>query len=249
MAPWLRIPNWERFQHYKDRNPPWIKLHRSLLDDYAFAELADAKKGHLILIWLFAASQAGGRIPNDATFLSRKLGTTELIDLDALIHAGFLVTEQNACEALAGSKHDASNALALARSRETESEAESEKKNASSPAGDLLACPVEEIIDLYHEAMAMNPRCKVLNQSRRGAIKARWLEASRLTCKPFGYSTRADGLAAWRVFFDTCAESLFLTGRAAAQPGKPPFVADIDFLMSPSGFAKCLENKYHREAA
>ena len=32
----LRILNWEKFQHYKVRRPPWIKLHHSLLDDYAF---------------------------------------------------------------------------------------------------------------------------------------------------------------------------------------------------------------------
>ncbi|MFZ3017144.1 MAG: hypothetical protein WA056_01655 [Gallionella sp.] len=120
---------------------------------------------------------------------------------------------------------------------------------ATPPSGDPLVCPVEEIIALYHEAMPTNPRCKVTNQARKGAIKARWLEASRLTCKPFGYRTREDGLAAWRAFFETCNESLFLTGRAAAQQGKPPFVADIDFLVSPGGFAKCLENKYHREAA
>lgn len=31
--------------------------------------------------------------------------------------------------------------------------------------------------------------------------------------------------------------------------GKPPFVADIDFIFSPGGFAKTLENKYHRDAA
>jgi len=120
---------------------------------------------------------------------------------------------------------------------------------ATSPAGAPLACPVEEIIGLYHAAMPDNPRVKVANQARKGAIKARWLEAARLSCKPFGYATRADGLAAWRVFFETCAESAFLTGRTTPQPGKPPFIADIDFLMSPSGFARCLENKYHRESA
>lgn len=120
---------------------------------------------------------------------------------------------------------------------------------AMSPAGDQLACPINEIVGLYHEAMPTNPRCKVLNQSRRGSIKARWLEASCLVCKPFGYKTRAEGLEAWRAFFVTCNESEFLTGRSTPQKGKPPFLADIDFLMSPNGFAKCLENKYHREAA
>lgn len=117
----------------------------------------------------------------------------------------------------------------------------------ASPAGDSLACPVDDLIALYHQAMPDNPRVKVATQARRAAIKSRWREASRLTCKPFGYQSRADGLTAWRAFFETCGESAFLTGRAEARPGKPPFMADIDFLMSPAAFAKVLENKYHRE--
>ncbi len=111
------------------------------------------------------------------------------------------------------------------------------------------ACPADDLIDLYHELMPLNPPVKVLNDARRKAIRARWKEAALLTCQPFGYENRQDGILAWRQFFEVCAESEFLTGRASAMPGKPPFVADIDFLFSPSGFAKCLENKYHREPA
>ena len=123
------------------------------------------------------------------------------------------------------------------------------RSTTTSPAGDLSQCPADRIVDAYHRHMPDNPRCKVLNPARRGAIKARWNEAAKLTCKPFGYSTTADGVVAWEQFFGICAKSEFLTGRATPQPGKPPFFADIDFLMSPSGFAKCIENKYHREAA
>ncbi|WP_287278749.1 DUF1376 domain-containing protein [Ralstonia sp.] len=119
----------------------------------------------------------------------------------------------------------------------------------SHPSAEPLACPVEEIIALYHDAMPGNPRVKVVNAARRGAIKARWREAAALTCKPFGYSTRADGIAAWRAFFETCSQSAFLTGQTQPQPGKPPFFADIEFLTSPKGFANVLENKYHREFA
>lgn len=111
------------------------------------------------------------------------------------------------------------------------------------------ACQAEDIVRLYHEAMPDNPRVRVLNDSRRKTIRARWKEAASLTCKPFGYSSREDGLTAWRQFFEVCAESDFLTGKAPTQPGKPPFLADIDFLMSPAGFTRCLENKYHREVA
>lgn len=122
---------------------------------------------------------------------------------------------------------------------------------AAPPAGadDVQRCPVGTLINLYHELMPLNPRVKVVSEVRKKAIRARWKEAALLTAKPFGYSTRAQGLEAWRRFFEICAESAFLTGRAKAEPGKPPFVADIDFIFSPSGFAKTLENKYHREAA
>lgn len=112
-----------------------------------------------------------------------------------------------------------------------------------------VVCPSQAIVDLYHELMPLNPRVKVLNDARRSAIRARWREAAFLECAPFGYSNREDGLAAWRKFFEVCAESEFLTGRSQPRAGHPVFVADIDFLMSPSGFAKCLENKYHRDVA
>ena len=111
------------------------------------------------------------------------------------------------------------------------------------------ACPAEDIVALYHECLPDNPRCKTLNDARRRAIRARWREAAQLECRPFGYATRADGLKAWRQFFEICATSDFLTGKVPSRNGMPPFFATIDFLMSPSGFAKTLENHYHREVA
>ncbi len=121
--------------------------------------------------------------------------------------------------------------------------------NAGDSESAALHCPIARIVKAYHDLMPDNPRVKVLNDKRKRAIAARWREASKLDCKPFGYSTVEAGLNAWRAFFTVCAQSEFLTGKARAQPGKPPFIADIDFLMSPEAFAKCLENKYHRDAA
>lgn len=112
-----------------------------------------------------------------------------------------------------------------------------------------LPCPVEAIIDAYHRMMPDNPRCKILNEARRKAVAARWREAAKLECKPFGYSSVPEGITAWERFFAICAESDFLTGKAIPAQNKPPFIADIDFLMAPMSFAKCLENKYHRGAA
>lgn len=131
-------------------------------------------------------------------------------------------------------------------------------KGADAPPVDLLgneivesvsdlACPVDEIVAAYHELMPDNPRVKAVHGDRRKAIAARWREASKLDCKPFGYSTVDDGLRAWRKFFAVCARSAFLTGKATPKPGCKRFRADIDFLTSPSSFTKCLEGKYQQD--
>ena len=38
------IPSWQDYQHYKDRDPPWIKLHFSLLTSQTWVMLADASR-------------------------------------------------------------------------------------------------------------------------------------------------------------------------------------------------------------
>ena len=35
----LRVKGWARFQHYRHRRPPWIRLYRSLLDDPTWHDL------------------------------------------------------------------------------------------------------------------------------------------------------------------------------------------------------------------
>ncbi len=87
---YLNVVNWEKYQHYKDRNPPWIKLHQSLLDNYDFQCLQDASKLHLILIWVLA-SRHNNRIPFDEPWLSQKMGLQKTLKLQPLIDAGFLV--------------------------------------------------------------------------------------------------------------------------------------------------------------
>ena len=97
---YLRVRNWDKFQHYKDRTPPWIKLHRDLLNDYEFSCLQDASKAHLMLFWLLA-SQVENKIPNDLEWIEKRLGTNTKIDITLLIDKGFLVLEQDDSKPLA----------------------------------------------------------------------------------------------------------------------------------------------------
>ena len=102
----LSVKGYEEFQHYKDRNPPWIKFYNTVLDDYDIAQLPDASKAHLFAIWLLA-SRYNNQIPHDAEFIARKINATEPVDLDTLIKIGFLVEMQGCSKSLASCKQDA----------------------------------------------------------------------------------------------------------------------------------------------
>lgn len=83
----IRVADWERAQHYKHRNPPWIKLHNEILDSYEVAALPDASKWHLIGIYLLA-SRCNNYIPDDPAWIGQRIGARSPVDLDALIKTG-----------------------------------------------------------------------------------------------------------------------------------------------------------------
>ena len=55
----MQIKNWKKFQHFKDRRPPWIKLYRDLLDDDEWFTLSPASSKVLIMLWLLASEYVG----------------------------------------------------------------------------------------------------------------------------------------------------------------------------------------------
>src|SRR3954463_13419951 len=70
---WIVIPNWDRFQHYKDRNPSWIKGYVELLNDTEFRRLTFPQRGLLFGIWLLYASTRR-QVPYSAAWLAHRLG-------------------------------------------------------------------------------------------------------------------------------------------------------------------------------
>lgn len=129
MDGWIVIPNWDRFQHYKNRDPTWIKNYVSLLHDPAYAELTWAQRGILHAIWLeYAASHRA--ITGSTSGVSRALGgRVTAAQLKALNDAGFI--RLSASRPLAPRYHDASPELKSERVKEKEAAASS---GASAPA-------------------------------------------------------------------------------------------------------------------
>lgn len=122
--------NWASFQHYKDRSPSWIKLHRGLLDDFTFARLPVASRALAPLLWLLASEYEGGKItasPEELAFRLR-LSDSDLMEaLKPLIDSGFFI----ASEMLADCKQDA---CLEKRREERENIEKTEKNGADAPA-------------------------------------------------------------------------------------------------------------------
>lgn len=117
----FKVRNWEQFQHYKDRNPPWIKLHFALLASEDWVTLDDASK-LLAVVCMLIASRNQGLVPNNPAYLKRVAYLDKLPKLKPLIDSGFLQIPQ------------AKDSAAQADAR-PETETDTEKKEIMSERG------------------------------------------------------------------------------------------------------------------
>ena len=87
---WIVVENWDRFQHYRDRRPNWIKSYTDLLGRPEYAQLTFPQRGILHGLWLLYA-ESSRNIPVNTSYLSRQLGgKVQMRSLEALRRAGFI---------------------------------------------------------------------------------------------------------------------------------------------------------------
>ena len=125
--------NWVSFQHYKHRSPPWIKFHRSILNDRNYSSLPLASKALAPLMWLLASESKDGTFDGSLDELVFRLHITPKDYQDGvkpLIDKGFFIV---ASGVLAECKQ-----VAIPE-RETEKEIETEKRqratSVATPSG------------------------------------------------------------------------------------------------------------------
>jgi hypothetical protein len=104
-----RIKDWRQFQHYQHRDPPWIKLHRGLLNDREWFGLDGDASKVLIMCWLIAAEN-DGNLPSVADLAFRFRMTEKQINAAFAELSPWL--EDDASNTLADCKHDAGATLA-----------------------------------------------------------------------------------------------------------------------------------------
>src|SRR4051812_24213953 len=96
-ARFLAVKGFRKFQHYRDRDPVWIKLYTNLLIDAAFLQLPEVAQAQLMKLWILA-SQLGNPLPNNPKLLAGKIGTSGKFHLAAIIDAGFLIATDDPSE-------------------------------------------------------------------------------------------------------------------------------------------------------
>jgi hypothetical protein len=87
--PRYRVRNWDRFQHYKSRNPPWIKLHFEILSSADWVMLDDNSK-LLAIACMLIASRNEGCVPNNPEYVKRVAYLNKTPKFKPLIDCGFL---------------------------------------------------------------------------------------------------------------------------------------------------------------
>lgn len=124
MTQFIRVINWSKMQHYKDRSPPWIKLHRDLLTSETWVSSSNDDRVLAIAIMMLAAD-TDNLIPANPRYIQRRAYLDSPPDLSGLVALNFIeIIDEN---------EDASKPLANAR---PEGETEGEESSVSNETAD-----------------------------------------------------------------------------------------------------------------
>ena len=99
------------------------------------------------------------------------------------------------------------------------------------------------VINLYHQHLPTLRRIEVWNDTRKGYLRQRWREVATELAQSKTI-TKQDVLDWWATFFQHVGTSKFLIGKVNNKNGRA-FVADLEWIIRPTNFAKIIEGKYH----
>lgn len=130
----IKIKNWSTYQSYKDRKPPWIRFHRSMLDNYSFQSMTSDSRAMLPMLWLLACEHkdpTSGLIQEEVKVLSFRLRLdkkTIAKCLSELQDADFIECIESVTKPL----QDSNEVVTPETEAETEAETEKRQNNVGS---------------------------------------------------------------------------------------------------------------------
>jgi hypothetical protein len=235
MARVIALQGWQRFQHYKDRDPPWVKFYRDILTTESWVLGTDSSR-LLQVASILLAARYGNQIPARLDLI-KKVASLDLSErqykeaLDHLIATNFLEIQE--CTDATGSVvQSASTALAKCSSEAEQSREEAEKNPPTPQGGDSATDLHDQILAAYHELLPDLPAVRDWPERRRRKLDARIAERVKAG-KP------ANKPEYWRALFTQVHGSDFLCGRKNDWrcPG-------LEWLLEPKNFTKVIEGAY-----
>ena len=140
----MKIKNWRDFQHYKHRNPPWIKFHKTLLDDPEWHTLPPLASKVLAMCWLVASERDGELPPISKLAFRLRMSADEASEQISLLSHWICF---DLSELLADGSADASAVLAEGSARDRDRDrvkTETEAISALSGGASIFVPPTPE---------------------------------------------------------------------------------------------------------
>ena len=124
----MKIKNWDKHQRFKTKQPPWIKLHKCLIDDPEWHELDPVAAKILIMLWLLASEDKTmhGCLP-PIKKIAFRLRMSEVLLNKELKKLGHWLDTSGTTE---GQLKDNSGTPNVSLETETETETETEESSA-----------------------------------------------------------------------------------------------------------------------
>jgi hypothetical protein len=228
------IKNWKKFQHFRDRRPPWIKLYRELLDDLDWHELEPKAAKVLVMLWLIA-SENDGNLPEikNLAFRLRMSEKDAMSCVDKLSHW----LDQDDISVISTRYQD--------DLPETETETEIEKRQNSLSGTTFPPCPHQEILNLWKKNLPHLAQPRSWEGNRVAMLKSRWIQAAKPS--PYseeGYATVAEGLEWWDSFFAYLAKHTNLA-KGFESNGRV-WRPDLPWVLNATNFQKIVDGKYDK---
>ena len=246
----------------------WLKLYNTIIDDPKIKAIAPGDRWHFIALLVLKNNgtlDEPDQLRDELIAISLGLQIDEIEALKKRLMKYRLVDEnwqpvnweklqsakdktgaerqrrfrENQAKSKAVAQNAVSNALRNSDTPlpeeeiEVEIEEEIEKTHMSETRVSAPPIPVNEIVELYHQKLPMLPVVRKLTKTRRSYIQQRWREND------------LPNLEVWGKYFDYVGQSDFLCGRTQGKDGRPPFMADLEWITKPANYVKIFEGKYH----
>tara|TARA_B100001964_G_scaffold220913_1_gene264507 strand:+ start:1896 stop:2618 length:723 start_codon:yes stop_codon:yes gene_type:complete len=98
-------------------------------------------------------------------------------------------------------------------------------------SSEIISCPIDKIVELYHAILPELPRIVKMTERRRRQLNARWNE-----------SKKWQSLDKWQEFFEYVQESPYLMGNTN---NGNKWKANLEWLTKEDNFIKIIEGNYH----